>query len=109
MHTRKMLVAREQEGGKEGPDRLRYRAGKREGGGNCILYADDTLAIQTVELWSQLEVKLMRMLTPLFEEMKLRRLKVNEDKAGPILLGSRIAQRRGSKEDAPAGRRNNRA
>ena len=85
------IQAREWEGGKEGPDRLRYRAGKREGGGNCILYADDTSATQTGELWPQLEVKLMRMLTPLFEEMKLGRLKVNEDKTGLILLGSRIA------------------
>ena len=32
------IVGREREGGKEGPERLRYRAGKREGGGNCILY-----------------------------------------------------------------------
>ena len=85
------IQAREWEGGKEGPDRLRYRAVKREGGGNCILYADDTSATQTGELWPQLEVKLMRMLTPLFEEMKLGRLKVNEDKTGLILLGSRIA------------------
>ena len=79
------IQAREREGGKKGPDRLRYRAGKREGGGNCILYADDTSATQTGESWPQLEVKLMRMLTPLFEEMKLGRLKVNEDKTGIIL------------------------
>ena len=48
----------------------------------------------TGELRTQLEVKLMRMLTPLFEEMKLVRLKVNEDKTGLILLGSRMARRR---------------
>ena len=36
----------------------------------------------------------MRMLTPSFEEMKLSRLKVNENKTGLILLGSRIARRR---------------
>ena len=88
------IRAREREGGKEGPDRLRYRGGKREGGGNCILYADDTSATQTGELWPQLEVKLMRMLKPLFEEMKLGRLKVNEEKTGLILLGSRPARRK---------------
>ena len=27
-----------------GPDRLNYRGGKREGGSQCILYADDTTA-----------------------------------------------------------------
>ena len=65
-----------------------------EGGGNYILYADDTSATQTGKLWRQLEVKLMRMLTPLFEEMKLGRLKVNEDNTGLIILGSRVARRR---------------
>ena len=45
------IQAREQEGGKEGPDRLRYRAGKKEGEGNCILYADDTSATVIGELW----------------------------------------------------------
>ena len=59
-----------------------------------MLYADDTSATQTGELWPQLEVKIMRMLTPLFEDMKLGRLKVNEEKAGLILLGSRTARRR---------------
>ena len=34
------------------------------------------------------------MLPSLFEEMKLGWLKVNEDKTGLILLGSRIARRR---------------
>ena len=98
-HDRKLrqlgkIKAREREGGLEGPDRLRYQGGKREGGGNCILYADDTSATQTGELWPQLEVKLMRMLKPLFEEMKLGRLKVNEEKTGLILLGSRQARRK---------------
>jgi len=36
----------------------------------------------------------MRMLKPLFEEMKLGRLKVNEDKTSLILLGSRPARKR---------------
>ena len=36
----------------------------------------------------------MRMLTPLFVEMKMSRLKVNEYKTGLILLGSSIARRR---------------
>ena len=41
------LIGGERKGRKEGPDRLRYRAGKKGGGGNCILYADDTSATQT--------------------------------------------------------------
>ena len=94
LRKRGEIRAREREGGKEGPDRLQYRGGRREGGGNCVLYADDTSATQTGELWPQLEVKLMRMLKPLFEEMKLGRLKVNEDKTSLILLGSRPARKR---------------
>ena len=77
-----------------GPDRLRYRAGGRGGGGNCILYADDTSATVKGELWPEIEVKLSRMLEPLFSQMKLNRLKVNEDKTGLILIGSMAARRR---------------
>ena len=78
----------------QGPDRLRYRAGGRGGGGNCILYADDTSATVKGELWPELEVKLSRMLGPLFNQMKINRLKVNEDKTGLILIGSMAARRR---------------
>ena len=52
------------------------------------MYADDTLATVKWELWPEIEVKLM------FEEMKLNRLKVNEDKTGLILMGSRTTRRR---------------
>ena len=45
-------------------------------------------------MWPELEVKLSRMLGPLFSQMKLNRLKVNEDKTGLILIGSRAARRR---------------
>ena len=36
----------------------------------------------------------MRMLDPLFREMKLNRLKVNEDKTGLLLMGRAPARRR---------------
>ena len=64
------------------------------------MFEEKTSATQTGELWPQLEVKLMRMLTPLFEEMKLGRLKVNEEKTGLILLGGES-----SKEEATGRRR----
>ena len=82
-----VMLPRKRGGGQQGPDRLHYKAGGRKGGGSCILYADYTSATVKGELWPELEVKLLRMLDPLFREMKLNRLKVNEDKTGLLLMG----------------------
>merc|ERR1719239_1829331 len=80
--------------GVEGPDRLNYRGGNRQGERECVLYADDTTAKVTGEVWPELEVKLTRMLSPMFANMKEDRLKVNEDKTGLIIVGDRKARRR---------------
>ena len=48
----------------------------------------------TGEVWPELEVKLNRMLTLMFANMKEDRLKVNEDKTGLIIVEDRKARRR---------------
>ena len=55
-----LIEGRERKGGVEGPDRLNYRGGNRQGGRECVLYADDTTAKVTGEVWPELEVKLNR-------------------------------------------------
>ena len=45
-HDRKLrkeglIEGRERRGGVEGPDRLNYRGGNKQGGKECMLYADD--------------------------------------------------------------------
>ena len=61
---------------------------------NCILYADDTTARVTGELWPEIERKSERTLNPLFENLKENRVKENEDKTGLIILGDRKARRK---------------
>ena len=58
------------------------------------MYADDTTARVTGELWPEIEKKLERTLNPLFENLKENRVKVNEDKTGLMILGDRKARRR---------------
>ena len=58
--------------GVHGPDRLNYKGGRREGGRQCILYADDTTARVTGELWPEIEQKLERALNPLLERERER-------------------------------------
>ena len=94
LRKRGLISGREREDGVEGPDRLNYRGGKRQGERECVLYADDTTAKVTGEVWPELEVKLTRMLSPMFANMKEDRLKVNEDKTGLIIVGDRKARRR---------------
>ena len=89
-----LIITGERKGGVEGPDRLNYRGGNKQGGTECMLYADDTTAKVAGELWPELEVKLTRMLTPMFKNMKEDRLKVNEDKTGLMIIGDRKARRR---------------
>ena len=84
----------ERKNGVQGPDRLNYKGGRREGGSQCILYADDTTARVTGELWPEIERKLERTLNPLFENLKENRVKVNEDKTGLMILGDMKARRR---------------
>ena len=52
---RKEMQIAERMEGVQGPDRLNYRGGNREGGSRCILYADDTTARVTGELWPEIE------------------------------------------------------
>ena len=94
LRRRGLMRGKERMEGVEGPDRLNYRGGKRQGERECVLYADDTTAKVTGELWPELEVKLTRMLGPMFANMKEDRLKVNEDKTGLIIVGDRKARRR---------------
>ena len=89
-----LIKGRERKGGVEGPDRLNYRGGNRQGGRECVLYADDTTAKETGQVWPELEVKLNRMLNPMFANMKEDRLKVNENKTDLIIVGDRKARRR---------------
>jgi len=77
-----------------GPDRLNYAGGAKKGGNQCILYADDTTARVSGELWPELERKLERALNPLFNNLKENRVKVNEDKTGLMILGDRKARKR---------------
>ena len=70
-----------------------YAGGTRRGGSQCILYADDTTASVTGELWPEIERKLERALNPLFKNLKENRVKVNEDKTGLMILGDRKARR----------------
>ena len=59
------------------------------------LYADDTTARVTGELWPEIERKLERALDPLFKNLKENRVnEVNEDKTGLMILGDRSARRR---------------
>ena len=55
------------------------QGGGKSGGSGCILYADDTTAKVTGEMWPELEMKLRRTLEPLFQNLKDNRVKVNED------------------------------
>ena len=87
LRKRGLITGRERMEGVEGPDRLNYRGGKRQGERECVLYADDTTAKVTGEVWPELEVKLTRMLSPMFANMKEDRLKVNEDTTGLIIVG----------------------
>ena len=91
---RKVTKMSERKEGVYGPDRLNYRGGTRGGGSQCILYADDTTARVTGELWPEIERKLERALDPLFRNLKENRVKVNEDKTGLMILGGRSARRR---------------
>ena len=45
-------------------------------------------------LWPEIETKLERTLSPLFKNLKDNRVKVNEDKAGLMILGDRKARRK---------------
>ena len=90
---REMRMA-ERKDGVHGPDRLNYAGGNRRGGNQCILYADDTTARVTGELWPEIERKLERALDPLFKNLKENRVKVNEDKTGLMILGDRKARRK---------------
>ena len=91
---RKEMRMAERKDGVHGPDRLNYAGGNRRGGNQCILYADDTTARVTGELWPELERKLERALDPLFRNLKENRVKVNEDKTGLMILGDRKARRK---------------
>ena len=84
----------ERQDGVYGPDRLNYAGGTKKGGNQCILYADDTTARVTGELWPEIERKLERALDPLFKNLKENRVKVNEDKTGLMILGDRKARRK---------------
>ena len=100
----------ERKEGVYGPDRLNYAGGTRRGGNQCILYADDTTARVTGELWPEIERKLERALDPLFKNLKENRVKVNEDKTGLMILGDRKARRKmivngGNMELTLAGKR----
>ena len=64
LRKRGLITGRERMEGVEGPDRLNYRGGKKQGERECVLYADDTTAKVTGEVWPELEVKLTRMLNP---------------------------------------------
>ena len=68
--------------------------GTKKGANQCILYADNTTARVTGELWPEIERKLDRALDPLFKNLKENRVKVNEDKTGLMILGDRKARRK---------------
>ena len=43
-------------------DRLNYKGGKKDGGSECVLYADDTLAKVTGEVCREIKLKVQRIL-----------------------------------------------
>ena len=73
-YLRTEMILSERKDGVYGPDRLNYKGGRREGGSQCILYADDTTARVTGELWPEIELKLERALNPLFDNLKENRV-----------------------------------
>ena len=62
---REKVLMEERQDGVYGPDRLNYAGGAKKGGNQCILYADDTTARVSGELWPELEQKLERALNPI--------------------------------------------